>query len=105
MASRIYSICIDCHDISRVGTFWSAVLERPFQIDEDGDGYIRLTDDENAPLLCFFDDPNDKTTKNRLHLDLAPDDRDAEVARIEALGGTQGDIGQGTQTWVVMADV
>jgi len=105
MASRIYSICIDCHDINRVGAFWSAVLDRPFRIDEDGDGVIRLSDDEHSPYLSFFDDPTDKVIKNRLHLDLTPDDRDAEVARFEALGARQIDIGQGEQSWVVMADV
>jgi predicted enzyme related to lactoylglutathione lyase len=105
MASRIYSMCIDCHDIGGVGAFWSAVLDRPFAIDEDGDGFIRLSDDEAAPILCFFADPNDKVVKNRLHIDLAPDDRDAEVARLEGLGATQVDIGQGEQSWVVMADV
>jgi len=33
-----------------------------------------------------------------------PNDRDAEVARALALGATHIDIGQGTQTWVVLAD-
>ncbi len=43
--------------------------------------------------------------KNRLHLDLRPEDQDAEVARLEALGATRVDIGQGDGvTWVVMAD-
>jgi hypothetical protein len=42
--------------------------------------------------------------KNRVHLDLRPDDRDAEVARLEDLGATHVDIGQGDQTWVVLAD-
>ena len=43
--------------------------------------------------------------KNRLHLDLRPDDRDAEVARLEALGADRVDIGQGgDESWVVMAD-
>jgi len=43
--------------------------------------------------------------KNRLHIDLAPDDRDAEVERVVALGATRADIGQNDEvTWVVLAD-
>jgi predicted enzyme related to lactoylglutathione lyase len=49
--------------------------------------------------------PDHKQVKNRLHLDLRPDDRDAEVARLEALGAYRVDIGQiGDESWVVMAD-
>jgi hypothetical protein len=42
--------------------------------------------------------------KNRVHLDLRPDDQAAEVARLEALGASRVDIGQGEVSWVVMAD-
>jgi hypothetical protein len=45
-----------------------------------------------------------KRVKNRLHLDLVPDDQDAEVARLERLGATRADIGQKDVSWVVMAD-
>jgi hypothetical protein len=46
-------------------------------------------------------------TKNRVHVDVAPyaaDDQSTEVARLRALGATDADIGQGEQTWVVLAD-
>ena len=46
-----------------------------------------------------------KTTKNRLHLDLDPDDFEAEVARIIALGATPADVGQGDAPWAVLADI
>jgi hypothetical protein len=43
--------------------------------------------------------------KNRLHLDLRPKDRAAEVARLETLGARRVDVGQGTNvSWVVLAD-
>jgi hypothetical protein len=48
--------------------------------------------------------PEGKEVKNRLHLDLRPDDQAAEVARAEAMGATRVDIGQGEVTWVVLAD-
>jgi hypothetical protein len=39
-----------------------------------------------------------------LHLDFRPDDRDAEVERLLSLGAVRVDVGQGEQTWVVLAD-
>ena len=60
--------------------------------------------DAGGVTLLFGADPEDKVVKNRVHLDLRPEDRDAEVARAEALGATRVDIGQGIQTWVVLAD-
>ena len=48
-----------------------------------------------------------KTVKNRVHLDLTTtaEDRDAEIARLIALGARQVDIGQtGRESWDVLAD-
>jgi hypothetical protein len=42
--------------------------------------------------------------KNRLHLDLRPDDQQREVERLIGLGAREKDIGQGQVSWVVMAD-
>ena len=58
----------------------------------------------SLPDLLFLMVPEDKTVKNRLHLDLRPADQSAEVARLEALGARQVSIGQGNVSWVVMAD-
>jgi len=41
--------------------------------------------------------------KNRLHLDFRPDGQDSEVERLLALGATRADVGQGEQSWVVLA--
>jgi hypothetical protein len=55
--------------------------------------------------LLFIKVPEPKTSKNRLHLDLRPEHQFTEVARLEGLGATRVDVGQGNnQTWVVMAD-
>jgi hypothetical protein len=49
--------------------------------------------------------PEPKTAKNRLHIDLNPDNQDAEVARLQALGAKRVDVGQSDEvTWVVLAD-
>ena len=60
----------------------------------------------DRPRLLFQQVPEDKTVKNRVHLDLkVGDDRDAEVERLLALGATHlWDGRQGPQTWVTLAD-
>jgi hypothetical protein len=47
-----------------------------------------------------------KTVKNRLHLDVNPTDReqDEEVRRLLGLGARPVDVGQGEESWVVLAD-
>jgi hypothetical protein len=57
-------------------------------------------------LLVFVPVPESKTVKNRVHLDVSPvgSDPDEGVARLETLGATRIDIGQGEQHWVVLAD-
>ncbi|SRR5712691_1248680 len=71
------------------------VLEPPEGSAEDG----------GAPDLLFLRVPEKKTVKNRVHLDLRPEDQAAEVARLEGLGARRVDIGQGSEvSWVVMAD-
>jgi predicted enzyme related to lactoylglutathione lyase len=72
---------------------------------EDGDEVIVGANEQAYPGLCILRVPGTKTTKNRLHIDLAPDDRDAEVERLLGLGATRVDIGQGDDvSWVVLAD-
>ncbi len=91
-------------------TFWSAALGLPKFTEEDGDVWIGPgeghPEDGIMPDLLFLKVPDHdkKPGKNRLHLDLRPDDQAAEVARLEALGARLADIGQGDVSWVVMAD-
>ena len=72
-------------------------------IDTADEFEIRPATDE-IPGLIFGSVPEQKTIKNRLHLDFRPDDQDAEVDRLLALGARRVDIGQGVQPWVVLAD-
>jgi hypothetical protein len=107
-ALRWQCLCVDSTDPHTIAGFWQealgwrrthddvdeVVLEPPAGSPEDG----------VAPDLLFLRVPELKSGKNRLHLDLRPLDQAAEVSRLEALGARRVDIGQGQQTWVVMAD-
>jgi len=109
MSLRIQCVCIDAHDPSKIGTFWEAALgwrrthEEPDEVAlEPPEG---SPEDGVVPDLLFLRVPEDKAVKNRLHLDLRPDDQAAEVARLEKLGARGVSVGQGTDvSWVVMAD-
>ena len=95
---------VDCHDSARVAEFWSQALGLPLHGPEGDEQMWWLEPGGDSPDLLFLDVPERKTVKNRLHLDLRPDDQAVEVARLEGLGARRIDIGQGDVTWVVMAD-
>ncbi len=110
-------LTIDATDPDALATWWAEVLGwvRTY---EDGDEitieapeYDAATrGDHSAPpvhgvgAILFLRTPDAKAAKNRLHLDLRPDDQDAEVARVESMGAVRADIGQGDVSWVVLRD-
>jgi predicted enzyme related to lactoylglutathione lyase len=108
---RIQCITIDCHDPLKVAQFWAAALDWQITEQDEIEVVIELLDGSpeqgRIPDILFLKNPDKKVGKNRLHLDLRPLDQAAEVARLEALGATQIEIGQSVYeetTWVVMAD-
>ena len=103
MPSQWYTIVVDSADPAAQARFWGEVLGYPI-IYEAPDEVVIAKDEHTYPGLIFGTVPEGKTVKNRLHIDLNPDDQLAEVKRLEALGARQIDIGQGDVTWVVMAD-
>ncbi len=118
MALRWYTVVVDCRDVAAQARWWAdtlgwtfayesadeTVLVPPWAFEE-----IASTPWERVPPgLVFVSNPDAKTVKNRLHLDLAPhtsDDRDAEIARLVERGATLVDVGQGPDaSWTVLAD-
>ena len=103
MALRFQCTVIDCTDAKRVGEFWAALLDRPLEADPEDPSEFWI-DLGGGPDLLFQNVPEAKSVKNRLHIDLRPDDQEAEVARALSLGARHVDVGQGEQSWVVLAD-
>ena len=103
MGLRFSEICIDAHDIDALAAWWSSVLGWPAEPTDDGDAILRAPAGA-GPDWLFLAVPDDKVVKNRIHFDFTPDDQQVEVDRVLALGARHVDIGQGEQTWVVLAD-
>ena len=104
MASRIHTVTVDCADPARLAEFWAAALGWSAGRDDGGEEAWAEPADGAAPPLLFVRVPEEKAGKNRIHLDLAPDDQEAEVRRLEGLGATRVDVGQRDVSWVVLAD-
>lgn len=103
MALEWEQVIIDCSDPGSLGRWWADVLGWVVVADDPDELEIRAAPDR-FPGLLFVPVPETKTSKNRLHLDLRPDDHAGEVARLIALGATSADVGQGDETWVVLRD-
>jgi catechol 2,3-dioxygenase-like lactoylglutathione lyase family enzyme len=109
MSIRIQCLCIDTRDPARLAAFWQAALGWRRTHEEDSEIVLEppagTPEDGIVPDLVFLRVPEAKATKNRLHLDLRPQDQDAEVARLEGLGARRISVGQGEDvSWVVLAD-
>lgn len=101
MASQWYTVVVDATDPARLARWWSEVLgfriayEAPDEVGIEGSG---------GPALVFVAVPDQKSAKNRLHIDLNPDDQAAEVERLVNMGARHVDVGQGQVSWTVLAD-
>ena len=97
-------VIVDARDPAALAEWWRNALGWVTVDSGDPDDYEIRPSVDRLPGLLFGAVPEEKTIKNRLHLDFRPDDRDAEVERLLGLGATHVDVGQGDETWVVLAD-
>ncbi len=89
MSSAVRHVTIDCHDPYKLAGFWADVLGgKIHEDDQPGDAEVLIIGPE--PPLLFIQVPEGKTVKNRVHLDIQPQDRtrDAEVERLLERGAT-----------------
>jgi hypothetical protein len=101
---KLNCIVIDCKDADRASEFWSQALDG-YTVDKQPWG-ISMTS-ASDPLIYFEVVPEGKIVKNRLHINLRAEDREAEVKRLVALGATRNDEHSpgGGYVWTNMTDV
>lgn len=87
-----------------LGHWWSKALGWVVVNDGLEDFEIRPAPDR-LPGIIFEHVIEPKSTINRIHLDFRPEDQQAEVSRLLALGAKLTDVGQGDQSWVVLVDI
>jgi predicted enzyme related to lactoylglutathione lyase len=100
-------VVVDCADLKRAATFWSAVLG---YADAGGDSatYRSVLPVDGFGIELLLQRTDDaKHGKNRLHLDLRTRDLDAEVSRVMELGATRqttDPIEEHGWLWHILAD-
>jgi Glyoxalase-like domain len=111
MATRLVQIAMNARDDSALGQFWAGALgwsvssEEPGVTNLEPEGFTYP--DPVAVCIDIIAVPEPKTVKNRVHIDLATTSAAHQadlVARLQDLGATPADVGQGDVSWTVLAD-
>ncbi|MEU8706321.1 VOC family protein [Streptomyces sp. NPDC048565] len=102
----IAAVVVGCADPRAMVRFWGEAID--WTVHELADDRALLRSVRGVgPYLEFRRTPDDKVVWSRIHLDVMSDpidDQAREVARLEGLGATPADVGQGDVSWVVLAD-
>lgn len=93
--SRLGTFVIDCpaDDVTEVARFWGAALGGELEYDDERRyAEIHLGGDVRVLVQAVDHSP-------RIHLDIESDEKEAEVARLEALGAQ---VSEHVKTWIIM---
>jgi hypothetical protein len=111
MATRLVQIAMNARDDSALGQFWGEALGWGVSSEEPGVTNLEpvgfIYPDPVAVCIDILAVPEPKTVKNRVHIDLATTSAAHQadlVARLQDLGATPVDVGQGDVLWTVLAD-
>ncbi|MEG8279725.1 VOC family protein [Streptomyces sp. AHA2] len=102
----VAAVVVDCADPRAMVRFWGEAID--WTVHElTGDRALLRSVKGVGPFLEFRRTPDDGGVRSRIHLDVMSDpvqDQLKEVARLERLGASRADVGQGDVSWIVMAD-
>jgi Glyoxalase-like domain len=109
MPTFLHSVVLDTRDPSLAARWWSQAVGWPITYEEPDEAIVEPTDEleDVVPALVFVPVPEEKSVKNRVHLDLASasvDEQRVTIDRLKAIGAASVDIGQGDVSWEVLAD-
>jgi hypothetical protein len=81
-------LVLDCVEPQRLEEFWREALGyRSYWSAEDL--VVLVPEEKVTPPLLLMRVPEERSGKNRMHIDLVSDDIEAEVARLLALGAVR----------------
>jgi len=92
MGNRWENLVVDARDPARLARWWAEALNYQITYEKPDKVEIRRLPDE-VPALVFVPVSRPKDARNRLHLDLRPDDQEAEVERLVDMGARHVDGG------------
>ncbi|MCY4475273.1 MAG: VOC family protein [Chloroflexi bacterium] len=100
-----WGLAIDANDVKSLAEFWRDTANYEI-VDTNFPWVAVLTSDEPAqPRIIILQVPENKTAKNRVHLEFNTDDLKSEADRIVALGATLvAEREFGDTRWIVMQD-
>jgi predicted enzyme related to lactoylglutathione lyase len=108
MSVHIHNLTFDCADARALAGFWQVLTGWNLYYDDDPEVVLAPSFPYDGTGMLFIPVPEGKTAKNRLHLDIAPEQvtRDELVETAVAAGATivgdhRRDDGSG---WVTLTD-
>ena len=102
---RVTAVMVDTDDLDVVIPFWTKVLGLEVKYRDERFAYLSDLS-SGGPHLAFQKVPEPKEGKNRLHLDMMVEDREAFAEWVEELGGSviEQQEQPGFPIWIVMSD-
>ncbi|MEV6923203.1 VOC family protein [Dactylosporangium sp. NPDC051485] len=95
---------MDAVDPERLARWWAEVLDHRVESVSPREVVIG-PDIDGHPRIVFLRHSGETQAKNRLHLDLRPDDLDGELERLVNMGARHVDVDRPEDAaWVVLAD-
>lgn len=104
MSLKVEMITFDCVDPDALARWWAEVVSGELTLVAPGE--FAMVSRAAGPTLGFQRVPDPTPGKNRVHVDFAAADMEAEVARLVQLGATEtarNSFGDDMH-WVVLAD-
>lgn len=105
-ALQMHAIVIDCAAFEPLIRFWSAALGYVEWFPPGGQfAGIKPPVRDGRLAIIFQRVPEPKVAKNRVHVDYAASDREAEVARLVGLGArVVRELDENEGRWTILAD-
>lgn len=104
MPVRWFGVVVDAVRPLELGRWWALALDYRVLAEDDDECMIGMGVDE-PPYLLFVRGNPANWGQNKLRLELAPDNQDAEINRLVGFGATAVEAERSNgATWVLLAD-